>query len=1136
MTSRGHLVQLDELDTARRRLSVDTGSSDYEYLSRSDRPGRAATPESTIHGELTIELELNRSPMFEHEHQPGPSGLTRIRQQPQSRAQTRALSLPATSLSSVASTSATPYPSSDSSTTGSNVFSSTADSPGLDDLHRFPSESLHSFSFAQQSEELLHSRYNVLKRSINFMKDRGWVPATATARTGESDMQGMMDMMSRADLLGNSPGYRQGGAVTGPAFVTGENIFDSAFAEHTTSSPTSYTHPPVKEELVQHEPADSQQLLSPIDELSPGRNLRSTSPSRHASLKRAYTDLDYSDTQSRLMDALSQPYSASGLISPGAASYGAATPGVHTHSSKWSPVPQAVFRTEAKPRWTILAANDLACLVFGITQKEFRKLSVIDLIQEDRRAWLESKLGDTYFEPEAEKPKTSRFANMGNGVTAQLLNKRPAREKVTRRAKTGDGYDRPKSENGPNHFPTKSRGVLLCGDVVPIRKRNGTTGSASLWVIEKRGGLIWVVEEIVENSAELIFDPQGDLTKAHGDVQAIWGRPSLNQGMSIFDIFPNVPHTATPSASPDFSKIIEARYFTTKTASQMNVPITIEPGPGPYELRISSFPHIAGMMVLSSNTLDIISANPVFFAALFGFESAEGARVTQLIPNFHSFLDILTEEDDIPLVDGMVIPEQSFRRARALSILREGKAHVAALFSHPTGLPARHRDGGQIMVDVQMRVVKSETFFPADQMPTLGENEEFHQGNSKIPSSVTEVVYALWVTYSRQLHSTHDSIPSQISERKLLPRSSLPEDLPGERTPTLSVGGDGTSSLPESEPHEPHSLTEQLNEAASEPLTDKPAEPVPEVTAKKDAVLNKRTISDYVILEEMGQGAYGQVKLARSKMEPRKKVVLKYVTKKRILVDTWTRDRKLGTVPLEIHVLNYLRQEQLRHPNIIEMEGFFEDDVNYYIEMTPHGLPGMDLFDYVELRSNMTEDECRNIFQQVVDAIHHLHSEAGVVHRDIKDENVILDGEGRIKLIDFGSAAYVRSAPFDVFVGTIGKHYSTFSYIPYPHADDYRRLRRPRGSPRQAIPRERTRRMGPRDPSLHDGLQGEPFLQHQRDHGPPAAHPVPAVFGKLPGSNSRYAEPRGWASTYDHCHCESSLDEGPVDDGRLVEG
>lgn len=212
-----------------------------------------------------------------------------------------------------------------------------------------------------------------------------------------------------------------------------------------------------------------------------------------------------------------------------------------------------------------------------------------------------------------------------------------------------------------------------------------------------------------------------------------------------------------------------------------------------------------------------------------------------------------------------------------------------------------------------------------------------------------------------------------------------------------------------------------MNAAAKITGTQRTQEPedmasVAPVTPTEPA--SRKTIDDFVILEEMGQGAYGQVKLARYRNNG-KKCVLKYVTKRRILVDTWTRDRRLGTVPLEIHVMDYLRRDGLRHPNIVEMEDFFEDDLNYYIEMVPHGHPGMDLFDYIELRTNMEESECRSIFVQVARAVHHLHRKAHVVHRDIKDENVILDGEGNIKLIDFGSAAYIKSGPFNVFVGTI---------------------------------------------------------------------------------------------------------------------
>lgn len=321
---------------------------------------------------------------------------------------------------------------------------------------------------------------------------------------------------------------------------------------------------------------------------------------------------------------------------------------------------------------------------------------------------------------------------------------------------------------------------------------------------------------------------------------------------------------------------------------------------------------------------------------------------------------------------------------------------------------------------------------------TLAEtvDEEAAVTEDGFPVTQTEMVYALWITYSRHMHATRSNLGAASP---LLSGTATPlrQPSPGQQTTPAPTPVDvalSDSDEPKKEPKTASMFTKSIKEAAlnaAAKLTGssppKKAEPEKQqekhravTVAKDEKSRDRKTIDDFVILEEMGQGAYGQVKLARYK-DNGKKVVLKYVTKKRILVDTWTRDRKLGTVPLEIHVLNYLRREDLRHPNTVEMEDFFEDDVNYYIEMVPHGLPGMDLFDYIELRTNMEEQECRSIFVQVARAIHHLHVKAKVVHRDIKDENVVLDGDGHVKLIDFGSAAYIKSGPFDVFVGTIGE-------------------------------------------------------------------------------------------------------------------
>jgi protein-serine/threonine kinase len=543
--------------------------------------------------------------------------------------------------------------------------------------------------------------------------------------------------------------------------------------------------------------------------------------------------------------------------------------------------------------------------------------------------------------------------------------------------------------------------------------------------------LIWVLEEIHEDVAYVALDEEGTVTKIAGACGPIWGDENLQPGIDIGKLLPRIPRQGIDPryGEIDYAQVAKRKYFTCRNCGRVDIPATIEQVRGKTELRVSSFPHIAGIIVVSTRSLKIKSSNSVFCGALFGHEKPDGISINKLIPNFDRMLCVLTEQEDIHLVDGIVVPEHSFRKSSAILALRDGRPDAAMSFLRPDGLPARHRDGSELRIDVQMRVVKSEkksklpdeTVFEASE-----DGSAVDERNDKFTVTQSEMVYALWITYSRHLHATRTNLgvasPLLSSEATSLHQPS-PGQTPAHTPEEIAPGPDE----PKERQSDASTLTEQLNEvavvaAAKLSGAQKPSE-------KEDAPVqiphaveqpHKKSIDDFVILEDMGQGAYGQVKLARHKNNG-KRVVLKYVTKRRILVDTWARDRRLGTVPLEIHVLDYLRQDGLRHPNIVEMNDFFEDDVNYYIEMVPHGLPGVDLFDYIELRTNMGEDECRSIFVQVARAIRHLHTAALVVHRDIKDENVILDGEGNIKLIDFGSAAYIKSGPFDVFVGTIGK-------------------------------------------------------------------------------------------------------------------
>ncbi|KAL6713384.1 serine/threonine protein kinase [Lecanora helva] len=1001
----------------------------------------------------------------EHERGLGISGLRRIRQQPQSRTPTTPSS---------PTCSYTLPPRSASMTLGPPTRRFTPNEPASptlnfkEDLSRFPSESLHSFSFAQQSEDVLHNRQSVLKRAIDFMRDRLGLgmnhPGIMTAQakiSGDSEIQSMVDLLVQANILGKEahdvPHSRQlHGPLTGPADVE-DNIFAKAFDPQAHSSLDTKSRPS-SDQGRQHNsdyevsrPGSSQPEPSLNSELSAADLLEPRSPLSQPDnmqafeadtdlpkMKRTYTDLSLLTLQTKLVETMAKPYHTSDhihdslLLSPTpntaiGTTTGINTPShVHGHNNRWVPAVQAVFSTEAASPWTILAANDLACLVFGVTKAEVKKLSMLEVVRHDRRAWLEAKLRaegsdfitkarQTRSKSARSSPKSKSPLTMGGGVTAQLLSKPSWRLK---RAQT-DEESKQSTKEDSKHQANKSRGVLLCGDIVPIQKRNGATGAASLWVKEKRGGLIWVLEEISEDIARLTLDSNLCVTGSTGAADKIWCRSKIPTGINIRELIPYFPSNRVLSHWTKTFEETSSYSCTAKASDEVNIPVSISLESDSKTLRVSSFPHIAGIIVLSAASLEVVSSNSVFSAALFGQSNPTGQKIDHLIPQFGRLLGILTEEDNVQLVDGIVVPEHSFRRARGILSVREGSADTSAIFLRPSGLVARHRDGSEINVDVQMRVVRSEQS-AVDDSVIEEQSEDSDAASESGATERAEVVYALWITYSRQLHSIQH--PGEAATAKLSWPGTPHQPSPGQASPSASPElieqEDMKAMTPDSQ-----TLSEKIQEAASEPISESPPKstipkPVSAATPNKTPKKRKK-ISDFVILEDMGQGAYGQVKLARYIPPPSQKVVLKYVTKRRILVDTWTRDRRLGTVPLEIHVLDYLRRDEFRHPNIVEMTDFFEDDVNYYIEMVPHGLPGMDLFDYIEMRSTMDEAECRTIFLQVVDALHHLHTKAMVVHRDIKDENIILDGEGKVKLIDFGSAAYIKNGPFDVFVGTI---------------------------------------------------------------------------------------------------------------------
>jgi serine/threonine-protein kinase len=172
------------------------------------------------------------------------------------------------------------------------------------------------------------------------------------------------------------------------------------------------------------------------------------------------------------------------------------------------------------------------------------------------------------------------------------------------------------------------------------------------------------------------------------------------------------------------------------------------------------------------------------------------------------------------------------------------------------------------------------------------------------------------------------------------------------------------------------------------------------------AALERVLGHQYDILRLLGRGGMGAVYLAREKALERAVAIKVLPPETATDADTRERFRREARVAAK-----------LTHPNIVPLHTF--GDVEGMLYFVMGYVKGESLAERMRREGKLPEEDVRRIMAEVADALHYAHKQ-GVVHRDIKPDNILIDDEsGRPMLTDFGVAKARASGATLTEVGAV---------------------------------------------------------------------------------------------------------------------
>ncbi|RNA22339.1 serine threonine- kinase pim-1-like [Brachionus plicatilis] len=166
----------------------------------------------------------------------------------------------------------------------------------------------------------------------------------------------------------------------------------------------------------------------------------------------------------------------------------------------------------------------------------------------------------------------------------------------------------------------------------------------------------------------------------------------------------------------------------------------------------------------------------------------------------------------------------------------------------------------------------------------------------------------------------------------------------------------------------------------------------------------------YTIQRKIRSGGFGDVYQGTRKLD-NFPIAVKIIKKDKI--NSWTIDNENRCIPMEIDLM----LKVVECDGCIKIIDFIERHDRYLIVME-RPANCMDLWDFIDNRGPISQQMARVFFKKIVTTVMEM-KQKGVLHRDIKDENILVDlNTFELKLIDFGAGTHYTNDELNDFQGT----------------------------------------------------------------------------------------------------------------------